>query len=152
MSTALSETHPSKIQQTTASLRYLYNPTNSVAPPKRRTRVLLRSIRYILQFLYYRVLRSIKYAAIGAVTAAVAGTAIGTMTGGLGFVFAPTGILGGAGVGLLWGMGKMGWRVLASRVRRGDVYGDAKSEEREAAHGQGMVDKRRQRGADIDPW
>ena len=50
-------------------------------------------------------------------------------------MIAPTGIVGGAGVGLLWGLGKFGWRTLAKRVRSGEVHGaDAREDERSEQH------------------
>lgn len=65
-------------------------------------------------------MRYIKYAAVGAATAAIAGTFIGSIASGAAFVIAPPGILAGAGVGLIWGLGKFGWRTLGRRVRHGN--------------------------------
>jgi len=63
--------------------------------------------------------------------AAVSGTAIGSMVSGVGFLVAPTGILGGAGVGLVWALAKFGWKRVGGRT--GD--GDARRDEREDAEG-----------------
>ncbi|KAI4851574.1 hypothetical protein E4T44_02045 [Aureobasidium sp. EXF-8845] len=121
----------STLQTAKRNLQFLYDPSSPNAPTKRRTRYILKTLRYTLKFLFWRLVRYAKYAAVGALTAAIAGTAIGSVVSGAAFVIAPTGIVGGAGVGLLWGLGKFGWRTLARRVRSGDVHGvDARADER----------------------
>lgn len=124
------------LQTAKRNLQFLYDPSSpGNAPTKRRTRYLLRTLRYTLKFLFWRLVRYAKYAAVGALTAAIAGTAIGSVASGAAFVIAPTGIVGGAGVGLLWGLGKFGWRTLARRVRTGEVHGaDAREDERSEGH------------------
>ncbi|THW57452.1 hypothetical protein D6D20_07951 [Aureobasidium pullulans] len=113
------------------NLQFLYDPNSPDAPTRRRTRALLRTLRYIGKFLFWRLVRYAKYAAVGAITAAIAGTAIGSVASGAAFVIAPTGIVGGAGVGLLWGLGKFGWRTLARKVRSGEAHdSDARADEK----------------------
>lgn len=135
---AQSDHQKSKLTQTTNTLKYLYDPTHGPQPSHLRTRSLLRSARYIAIFIFWRLVRYAKYAAMGALATAVAGTAIGSVVSGAAFVIAPTGILGGAGVGLLWAVGKFGWRRASARVRRergvdarGDERSDAEGEEEE---------------------
>lgn len=72
---------------------------------------------------------------MGALATAVAGTAIGSVVSGAAFVIAPTGILGGASVGLLWAVGKFGWRRARARVD-GRGRGDARRDEKEDAEGE----------------
>lgn len=113
----------SSLQKAKRTVNFLVNPdASSNAPDRRRTRALLRSFRYITIFLFWRLVRYAKYAAVGAVTAAIAGTAIGSVASGAAFIIAPPGIFAGAGVGLLWGLGKFGWRVLGRRVRTGETH------------------------------
>lgn len=112
----------SSLQVAKRNAAFLINPDASNAPDRRRTRALLRSFRYVAVFLFWRLVRYAKYAAVGAITAAIAGTAIGSVASGAAFVIAPPGIFAGAGVGLLWGLGKFGWRVLAKRVRTGESH------------------------------
>lgn len=72
---------------------------------------------------------------------------------GVGFLLAPTGILGGATVGLLWGVGKFGWRRFAKKAR--DGTGDARRDERDDAGGvkiRELVERREERGLRADPW
>lgn len=76
---------------------------------------------------------------MGALATAVAGTAIGSVVSGAAFVVAPTGILGGAGVGLLWAVGKFGWRRARARVERGRKGEDARADERRDAEGEEEV-------------
>jgi len=113
----------SSLQKINSTAKYLYDPKHNAAPGRYRTRAFLRTLRYVGIFLFWRLVRYAKYAAVGAITAAVAGTTIGAFASGVGFLLAPTGILGGAGIGLLWGLGKFGWRTLARRVKHGDVEG-----------------------------
>jgi hypothetical protein len=110
------------LQQAKRTVAYLAHPDASNAPDRRRTRALLRSFRYVSVFIFWRLVRYAKYAAVGAITAAIAGTAIGSVASGAAFIIAPPGIFAGAGVGLIWGLGKFGWRVLAKRVRTGETH------------------------------
>jgi hypothetical protein len=124
----------SKLSKATTSLKYLYDPTHGPQPARLRTRSLLRSARYIAIFIFWRLFRYAKYAALGALGAAVAGTAIGSVVSGAAFVVAPTGIVGGAGAGLLWAVGKFGWRRARARMERS---GDPRVDERADADGEG---------------
>lgn len=93
-------------------------------------------------------MRYAKYAATGALIAAVSGTAIGSVVSGVGFLVAPTGVLGGAGVGVLWALGRFGWR----RVGRGrEGEGDARRDERVDAEG-GDGEERTVKVPRTEPW
>jgi hypothetical protein len=129
-------TAQSKLSKASNSLKYLYDPTHGPQPTHLRTRSLLRSARYIAIFLFWRLFRYAKYAAIGALGAAVAGTAIGSVVSGAAFVIAPTGIVGGAGAGLLWAVGKFGWRRARARMER---TGNPRVDERADADGEEEV-------------
>ncbi|KAF1987579.1 hypothetical protein K402DRAFT_317107, partial [Aulographum hederae CBS 113979] len=98
----------SAIHSTKRNLAYLVHPSSSSAnaPIHFRTRAFLKSAHHIAIFIFWRVVRAAKYALIGSLVAAVAGTAVGGVVSGAGFLIAPTGIIGGAAVGLLWGFGK----------------------------------------------
>lgn len=118
------------LQAAKRDIRFLIDPSKNQGPNRRRTRALLRTARYIGIFIFWRLVRYAKYAAVGAITAAIAGTAIGSVASGAAFILAPTGIFAGAGVGLLWGLGKFSWRILAKRVRKGDVeHANARTDE-----------------------
>jgi hypothetical protein len=108
----------STLQRTRANLAFLYDPKTGPAPVSRRTRTFLRTAHYTLKFVFWRLVRWAKYAAIGSLTALVAGTAIGSIASGAAFVIAPPGILGGAAIGLLWGLGKYSWRWYAKRAAK----------------------------------
>ncbi|GAB7354610.1 hypothetical protein MBLNU459_g5048t2 [Dothideomycetes sp. NU459] len=122
------------LQTAKKNLSFLVHPDSAHAPTRRRTRALLRSLRYIGIFVFWRLVRYAKYAAVGAVTAAIAGTAIGSVASGAAFIIAPTGIFAGAGVGLLWGIGKFGWRILAKRLRTGEAHDADPRLDEEAEH------------------
>ena len=118
--------HPSQsssLQKAKRTLAFLVNPADaSSAPDRRRTRALLRSFRYATIFLFWRLVRYAKYAAVGALTAAIAGTAIGSVASGAAFVIAPPGIFAGAGVGFIWALGKFGWRMFGRRMKTGEAH------------------------------
>ena len=143
--------HPSALQVAKQDIKYLIDPKkNPLAAHTRRTRVFLRTARYVAKFIFWRLIRTLKYAAVGAATAAVAGTAIGSVLSGAAFFIAPTGIFAGAGVGLIWGLGKFGWRILAKRIRRGDAeHADARKDEKHEGHGE---EEQVVRPPSIDPW
>lgn len=120
----------SKLQTVKRNFNYLLDPKASSAPTQLKTRTLLRTARYIGIFIFWRLIRYAKYAAVGAIGAAVAGTAVGSVFGGAAFVLAPPGILAGAGVGLIWAIGKFGFKTMARRVKKGDVdHASARSDE-----------------------
>ncbi|GAB7334190.1 hypothetical protein MBLNU13_g06250t2 [Cladosporium sp. NU13] len=140
----------SRLIKTTNTLKYLYDPTHGPQPSHLRTRSLLRSARYIAIFIFWRLVRYAKYAAMGALATAVAGTAIGSVVSGAAFVIAPTGILGGAGVGLFWAVGKFGWRRARARVERSGRGDDARGDERRDAEGDEEV--KSARVPRTEPW
>lgn len=152
-STDLATTTPqqTRLQKTTSHLKYLYSPSTTDPanqPAHLRTRTLLRSFRYLALFVFWRVVRYAKYAATGALIAAVSGTAIGSLVSGVGFLVAPTGILGGAGVGLVWALAKFGWRRVGKGRKGGE--GDPRRDEREDA--KGGVEEREERVPRTEPW
>ena len=140
----------SRLTKTTNTLKYLYDPTHGPQPSHLRTRSLLRTARYIAIFIFWRLFRYAKYAAVGALTAAVASTAVGSVLSGAAFVIAPTGILGGAGAGLIWAMAKFGWRRAKARMDgkgRGD---DPRMDEKADAEGEEEVKPARM--PRTEPW
>lgn len=143
--TAPPDHHKSTLTRASNTLAYLYDPTHGPQPARLRTRSLLRSARYLAIFLFWRLVRYAKYAAVGALATAVAGTAIGSAVSGAAFVVAPTGVLGGAGVGVLWALGRFGWRRARARVlgRGGE---DARNDERRDAEGEPV------RAPRTEPW
>jgi hypothetical protein len=94
------------------NLHFLFAPnsTNSPRPAHLRTRALLRSLRYIGIFVFWRIVRYAKYALVGSVVAALGATAFGGVVSGVGWILAPPGILGTVGIGMVWALGKWGFR------------------------------------------
>ena len=135
-----------------STIKYLIDPKAGPQPSRLRTRAFLRSLRYFTIFAFWRLVRYAKYAAAGALVAAVSATAIGSVASGAAFVIAPTGILGGAGVGLLWAIGKFGWRRATARMRRGehDAHADPRRDEHMSAEGETGESEVRPPG--VDPW
>ncbi|TKA25238.1 hypothetical protein B0A50_05936 [Salinomyces thailandicus] len=143
----------SALQKSKAAIKFLVDPKTGPQPGGLQTRTLLRSLRYITIFLFWRLVRYAKYAAVGAAVAAVSGTAIGSVASGAAFFLAPTGILGGAGIGLLWAVGRFGWRRARARVGKGghEGHGDPRKDEHEDAQGEDR-DARAERLPRADPW
>lgn len=116
------------------NLSYLFAPDNpnSPRPAHRRTRALLRSLRYIGIFVFWRVVRYAKYALVGSIVAAVGATAFGGFVSGIGWIVAPPTIVGSLGLGTVWAMGKWGFRKMKIREK---VGGAADYEVKEAREG-----------------
>ncbi|GAB7337225.1 hypothetical protein MBLNU457_g2601t2 [Dothideomycetes sp. NU457] len=144
------ESSHSSLQKINSTAKYLYDPKHNPAPGRYRTRAFLRTLRYVGIFLFWRLIRYAKYAAVGAITAAVAGTTIGAFASGVGFLIAPTGILGGAGIGLTWAIAKFGWKRFAKTVKHGDVDGSSARHDEQNEE----VDLRRDviNQPRVDPW
>src|SRR5580658_8465658 len=69
------------------NISFLYSPSSaSNAPARLRTRAMLRSLHYVGVFIFWRIVRYAKYALVGAVLAAVGGSAMGS---GVAFLVAP---------------------------------------------------------------
>lgn len=96
------------------NIHYLFAPDSpsSPRPAHLRTRALLKSLRYIGIFIFWRVVRYAKYALVGSIVAAVGATAFGGVISGVGWVLAPTGILGTVAVGTAWALGRWGFRKM----------------------------------------
>jgi len=104
----------SALSSAKSNLHYLFAPESPSAPRPAhlRTRALLKSLRYIGIFIFWRVVRYAKYALVGSVVAAVGATAFGGMVSGVGWILAPPGILGTVAVGTAWALGKWGFRKM----------------------------------------
>lgn len=94
------------------NIGYLLDPKGSPAPGKFRTRAFLRSLRYISIFIFWRIVRYAKYALVGSAIAALSATAIGGAVSGVGLLLAPSTLFGSAGIGLIWSIGKYGFRKM----------------------------------------
>lgn len=107
------------------NLTYLWDPKSGKngAPARLRTRALLRSIRYIGVFIFWRVVRYAKYALVGSVVAAVGATAFGGAISGAAFLLAPPTLATSVGIGAIWAVGKWGFRKagLGKKLEHGAV-------------------------------
>lgn len=141
----------SKLDQAKNTVKYMLDPKTGPQPAQLRTRAFLRSLRYVTVFLFWRLVRYAKYAAVGAAVAAVSGTVLGSVISGAAFVIAPTGILGGAGMGVLWAVGKFGWRRAKARVSGGrhDEHADPREDEKHDAEGAKEPEIKTPR---VEPW
>lgn len=119
-----------------------------------RTRALLRSVRYLGQFLFWRLVRWAKYAAVGFAVATVSATAIGSVFSGAAFVLAPTGIAGSIVAASVWGVGKYIARKAHKRWERmgGDRGVEAKEQAEDGPWNERTLDAGAEIGASAVPW
>jgi hypothetical protein len=116
------------------NLHYLFAPDspNAPHPAHLRTRALLRSLRFIGIFIFWRIVRYAKYALVGSIVAAVGASAFGGVVSGAAFVLAPPTLATSLGIGLIWATGKWGFR----KMRVGEKLSvDAVGEVREGREG-----------------
>ncbi|TVY30679.1 hypothetical protein LHYA1_G001214 [Lachnellula hyalina] len=113
------------------NIHFLFSPNSpsSPRPAHLRTRALLRSLRYIGIFVFWRVVRYARYALVGSLVAAVGASAFGGAVSGAAFLLAPPTLVTSVGIGLVWAAGKWGFR----RMRRGD--GEKEVEDRKEGGG-----------------
>ena len=110
------------IQQSNSALanarrnfKYLISPGTTNQPGRLRTRALLRTLRYVGQFVLWRLVRWAKYAAVGAAAAAIGATAFGSVISGVAWIAAPTSIGASIIAATIWGVGKYAARKLHKR-------------------------------------
>jgi len=95
------------------NFNYLISPDASKDKPGRlRTRAFLRTLRYVTQFVFWRLVRWAKFAAVGAAVAAIGATAFGSVLSGVAWIAAPTSIGASIIAACIWGVGKFAARRL----------------------------------------
>ena len=132
------------------NINYLISPTGTERPARLRTRALLRSVRYISQFIFWRLVRWAKYIAVGSLVAAVGATAIGGAVSGVAWIVAPTSIGASIIAAGVWGVGRFAARRFHARWQKHG--GDVGEEIRERAGDQGgEVRREGSYGLDVGP-
>ncbi len=102
------------------NISFLISPGDARnVPGKFRTRAFLKACHYLGVFLFWRLVRYAKYAAMGAIVAGISATAFGSVVSGAAFFVAPPTFAASTGVGVLWMIGKWGFRKAAARTRGG---------------------------------
>jgi hypothetical protein len=136
------------------NFNYLINPSTATQHPSRfRTRALLRSVRYLATFIFWRVIRYAKFVAVGAVAAAVGATALGSVVTGVAWIAAPTSITAAIVSASIWGVGKWGAKRLHSRWERtGRDHGVELREHTEANPVKAEGTWRKETGPAAIPW
>jgi hypothetical protein len=113
------------------NFKFLLNPGNAEQPARLRTRAFLRTFRYISQFILWRLVRWAKYAAVGALVAAVGATAFGSVLSGVAWIAAPPTVGASIIAATIWGVGKFAARRLHQRWKTtGEDAGEAAREYR----------------------
>lgn len=94
-----------------------------------RTRVILRTFRYIGQFVIWRLVRWAKYIAVGTLVAAVGATAFGSVISGVAWIAAPPTFGASILAATIWGVGKFTAKRLHKRWNStGRDHGEADRE------------------------
>lgn len=134
--TAVQQQSKSALAKARRNLNYLISPTSPGAqkPGRLRTRALLRTFRYIGQFVIWRLVRWAKYVAVGALVAAIGATAIGGAISGVAWLAAPPTFGASIIAASVWGVGKFAARRLHKRWQKeGGEVGEAMREQVEDA-------------------
>ncbi|OCT50848.1 hypothetical protein CLCR_09198 [Cladophialophora carrionii] len=147
---ALDQQSNSALVSARRNFNYLISPTNAERPSRLRTRALLRTVRYVGQFILWRLVRWAKYIAVGSIVAAIGATAIGGAISGVAWVVAPPSIGAGIVAAGIWGVGRFAARRLHAKWKKGG--GDMGAEVRERVEDRGS-DIRREGsyGMDLGP-
>ena len=112
------------------NFKFLISPdTTSERPARLRTRAFLRTFRYLGQFIIWRLVKWAKYAAIGALVAAISASALGGVVTGAAWIAAPPTIGASIFAACIWGVGKYAARKLHQRWKT--TGGDAAEVQRE---------------------
>ncbi|GAA5996862.1 uncharacterized protein JCM10292_006048 [Rhodotorula paludigena] len=126
-----------KLTTTRNHLAYLVNPKTGPAPASLITRSSLRTLRYTLRFVFWRLVRYAKYAIIGAGAAALAGTFAGAALPWVGALIVPS-VPVAAAMGATTALIKFTWRHRGNHFRQGWLAGgegrDARADEARDAH------------------
>ncbi|GAA5902819.1 hypothetical protein JCM8208_006484 [Rhodotorula glutinis] len=112
----------SKLARTRANLAYLANPKGAGAPSSLVTRSSLKTFRYILRFVFWRMVRYAKYAIVGAGAAALAGTFAGAAIPWVGALLVPS-VPVAAAMGATTALIKFTWRHRGNHFRQGWLSG-----------------------------
>jgi len=133
------------------NLNYLISPAapDTAKPARFRTRALLRAVRYIGQFIIWRLVRWAKYVAVGSLVAAIGATAFGGAISGVAWLAAPPTIGASIIAASVWGVGKFAARRFHKRWQK--EGGDRGAELRERVEDQGPVRTEGSYGIDMGP-
>ncbi|OAP59830.1 hypothetical protein AYL99_04832 [Fonsecaea erecta] len=148
--TAVQQQSNSALISAKRNLNYLFSPTAAEKPARFRTRALLRTVRYLGQFVIWRLVRWAKYVAVGALVAAVGATAFGGMISGVAWLAAPPTIGASILAAGVWGVGRFAARRLHRRWKSSG--GDMGEEVRERVMDQeGGIRREGSYGLDVGP-
>jgi hypothetical protein len=152
--TAVNQQSQSALVAAKRNFNYLVNPSKATDHPSRfRTRALLRSLRYLGTFIFWRLVRYAKFIAVGAVAAAIGATAFGSVITGVAWVAAPTSITAAIVSASIWGVGKWGAKRLHKKWERtGKDQGVELREQTEASPVNQEGTWRKETGPGAIPW
>lgn len=150
---AVQQQSNSALRNAKRNLNFLLSPSTRSAPGERparlRTRALLRTLRYVTQFIFWRLVRWAKYVAVGSLVAAVGATAFGGAVTGVAWLAAPPTIGASIIAASVWGVGKFVARRAHARWKKGG--GDAGEEIREGVEDERSIRSEGAYGVDMGP-
>ena len=131
--TAVDQQSSSALVSAKRNFSYLINPDKAAHPSRFRTRALLRTLRYVGIFVFWRIVRYAKYVAIASIVATVGAAASGVIAPFAWLAAPPT--MGAAIISAsIWGVGKFGAKRLHKRWERtGKDEGRAQREAEETS-------------------
>lgn len=150
---AVAQQSESALLSAKRNFNYLINPSSTTNHPSRfRTRALLRSVRYISTFIFWRLIRYAKFVAVGAVVTAIGATAFGSVITGVAWVAAPTSMAAAIVSASVWGVGKWGARRLNKRWKSsgGDEGVELREVQESSVKSEGTW--RKETGPEAVPW
>ncbi|KIV90141.1 hypothetical protein PV10_07481 [Exophiala mesophila] len=114
---AVTQQSNSALKNAKRNFSYFMHPSspNGPRPARLRTRALLRTLRYVTQFIFWRIVRWAKYVAVGTLVAAIGATAFGSVVSGVAWIAAPPTIGASVLAAGVWGTGKFAARRLHAR-------------------------------------
>lgn len=114
---AVTQQSNSALKNAKRNFAYFIHPSsqNNARPARLRTRALLRTLRYVTQFILWRLVRWAKYVAVGTLVAAIGATAFGSVVSGVAWIAAPPTIGASVLAAGVWGTGKFAARRLHAR-------------------------------------
>lgn len=129
--TAINQQSSSALISARRNLSFLINPSRESpnSPTRFRTRALLRTLRYVSIFVFWRVVRYAKYIAVASLVASVGAAASGVIAP-FAWLAAPPTMSAAIVSASIWGVGKFGARRLHQRWER--TGGDEGFAQREA--------------------
>ncbi|KAI5454675.1 hypothetical protein NCC49_003566 [Naganishia albida] len=104
------EQEPSRFDSLKNNVSYLAygSAAGAAVPASFKTRTILKTTRYVLKYIFYRLIRYAKYAVIGGIAATLGGSLLASVASGAAFFVAPSALVS-TGIGIGWAVLKFAY-------------------------------------------